>query len=82
MSQTLQYLGLLEGTRLATQLESDRTRELRIFRSCPRVYLADASLFTTISTLLAIFDIWPVWNVDGTSRLPKRGGAKSNDQVS
>ncbi|KAF8598008.1 cytochrome P450 [Ceratobasidium sp. AG-I] len=40
-------------------------------RSCPGVHLAEASLFITIATLLAIFDIRPVYDADGTPRSPK-----------
>ena len=40
-------------------------------RSCPGIHLAHANLFITIATVLTIFDIRPVYNTDGTPRLPK-----------
>ncbi|KAF8593065.1 cytochrome P450, partial [Ceratobasidium sp. AG-I] len=40
-------------------------------RICPGVHLAEATIFITIVTLLAIFDIRPVYNVDGTPRPPR-----------
>ncbi|ELU35675.1 cytochrome P450 domain-containing protein [Rhizoctonia solani AG-1 IA] len=45
-------------------------------RSCPGVHLAESTLFVMISTLLALFDIRPAKDKDGSDIIPETSGAR------